>query len=113
MDVIYRNGVASAQEVHAAIPDPPSYSSVRTLLGILIEKGHLRRRKSGIRYVYVPTTAQGQAAKGELLRVLKTFFNGSVESAVQTLISEHEQRLTDEELDRLARLIAQAKEGGR
>lgn len=113
MDVVYRKGNATAPEVMAELDEAPSYSAVRTFLGILVEKGHLVRKKAGLRYVYTPTMARSAAAKSELTRVLRTFFNGSVESAVMSLLQESETELSDTELERLAAMIQEAREGGR
>lgn len=113
MDVVYRAGRATAAEVQAALPDPPSYSTVRALLRVLEDKGHLTHGEEGKRYVYVPTQARPLAARSALSQVVQTFFGGSVERAVATLLSQSDTRLSEEELDRLSALIDQAKEGGR
>ena len=108
MDIVFERAEATAAEVRDALPDPPSYSAVRTLLRILEDKGHLRHRAEGVRYVYLPTQNANSAARGTLNRVVQTFFGGSVEKAVATLLSEKETRLTDAEYDRLSALIEQA-----
>ena len=112
MNILFRDGRASAAEVQAALPDPPSYSSVRALLRILEEKGHLTHVQEGQHYVFLPTQARQSAARSALQQVVQTFFSGSVEKAVTTLLSEADQPLSDEELARLADLIliAQAKQ---
>lgn len=110
MDVIYRLGAASAAEVMEALPDPPGYSAVRGLLRILVEKGHLTHTQEGVRYVYRPTQPRQSAARSALAQVLQTFFGGSVEDAVATLLSEAETRPSEAELARLAALIEQARE---
>jgi predicted transcriptional regulator len=110
MDIVFAKGQASVAEVIAALPDPPSYSAVRALLRILEEKGHLVHREEGKQYIYSPTQERPVAAQSALKRVVQTFFGGSVERAVTALLSEDETRLSDEELERLALLIARAKE---
>ena len=112
MDVIYRLGEASALEVRREMPDPPSYSSVRTMLGILEEKGHLVHRKDGLRYVYAPTRPREAAARTALRGVLKTFFDSSTEKAVAALLDLSGSRLSQEELDRLGRLVDDARGKG-
>ncbi len=107
MDIIYRQGRAAAAEVLAALPDPPSYSSVRALLGILETKGHLQHVKDGPRYVYLPTRPRAAAARTALRSVMQTFFGGSVEQTVATLLSD--TPLSPDELARLSRLIDRAK----
>src|SRR5262245_22252065 len=85
MDIVYARGEATAAEVNTALADPPSYSAVRTLLRILEEKGHLRHREDGPRYVYVPTQSREKASKSALQRVVQTFFDGSLSGAIAAL----------------------------
>ena len=107
MDVIYQRGQATAAEVAEAIPDPPSYSAVRALLRILEEKGFLRHEQQGLRYVFLPTVKRASARRSALKGLVRTFFDGSVEQTVAALLDQ--QKLSPEELDRLARLIDQAR----
>jgi predicted transcriptional regulator len=109
MDIVYAGGKMSVNEVRAALPDPPSYSAVRALLGILKDKGHLRYEQEGTRYVYLPTKPREQAARSTLRQVVQTFFGGSVEQTVTTLLSAPETRLSSEELERLSLLIENAR----
>ena len=113
MDIVYRLGEATAAEVMENLPDPPSYSAVRALLRILEEKGHLRHRQEGPRYVYAPTVPIDKAKRSAMRHVLSTFFDGSVSQAMAALLDVSPESLTDEELARLARLIAQAQQEGR
>jgi predicted transcriptional regulator len=113
MDVVYQQGRVSVADVHEALPDAPSYSAVRALLRILEEKGHLSHTEDGKRYLYAPTQPRPQAARSALNQIVQTFFGGSVERAVTTLLSSADTNLSAEELERLAALIDQAKEGGR
>lgn len=113
MDVLYRDRQATAAEVLAALPDPPSYSAVRALLRILETKGHVRHVADGTRYVYLPTVARDRAGRPALAGVLETFFEGSTEKAVAALLELSPAGLSDEELDRLSRLIEQARLEGR
>lgn len=113
MDVLYRLERATAAEVQAGLPDAPSYSAVRTLLRVLEEKGHIRHTQDGPRYVYSAIQPRPRAARTALSQVVRTFFGGSVEEAVAALVSDGDARLSDEELERLERLIQQAREGGR
>jgi predicted transcriptional regulator len=107
MDVIYHRGRASAADVLDDLPDPPSYSSVRSALRLLEEKGALRHEIDGQRYVYLPTVPREKAQRTALGHLVRTFFNGSAEQVVNTLVED--SRLTSEELDRLARVLAQAR----
>ena len=113
MDVIYREGQATATEVLAAIADPPSYSAVRAMLRVLENKGHLRHVPDGTRYVYRPTLARDRAGKPALENVLRTFFDGSTEKAVAALLDLSRSELSAQDFDRLSELIAQAKTEGR
>ena len=113
MDILYRNGKASANDVRDAMDDAPSYSAVRAMLRVLEEKGHVRHQAEGLKYVYVPTVARDKAKRSAVKHVLETFFNGSPEQAVAALLDVASTRLTREELDRMAQLIEQAKKEGR
>ena len=112
MDALYERGRATAAEVREAMPEPPGYSAVRTHLRILEEKGHVRHVQEGPRYVYLPRQPAGRVANSALARVVRTFFGGSVERTVASLISSDEAQLSAEELDRLSRLIEDAREKG-
>jgi predicted transcriptional regulator len=113
MDIVYAQGEASAAAVHAALPDPPSYSAVRALLAILVKKGHLKHRSEGGRYIYAPTRRRAQVGRSALRRVLDTFFEGSLEKAVAALLQGSDANLSLEELQRLGQLIQQARKEGR
>jgi BlaI family transcriptional regulator, penicillinase repressor len=112
IDILYANGRATAAEVQSALPDPPSYSAVRAMLRILEDKGHIRHEQDGPRYVYRPTVARDNAQRFALHHLLKTFFGGSAEQAISALLDESSQKLSDAELDRLAKLIDQARSAG-
>jgi BlaI family penicillinase repressor len=101
MDVVYARNEASASDIHAALPDAPSYSAVRALLAILVEKGHLKRR------------LRAEVGRSALRRVLDTFFEGSLEKAVAALLQGSNANLSEEELQRLGQLIQQARKEGR
>ena len=112
MDVVYRLGRATAAEVLDGLPEPPSYSAVRTMLRLLEEKGHLRHEQDGPRYVYAPTVARDRARRSALDHLVRTFFDGSTEDVVAALLARGD-RPSDEELERLAQLIEQARAEGR
>jgi BlaI family transcriptional regulator, penicillinase repressor len=112
LDILYANGQATAAEVQSALPDPPTYSAVRAMLRILEEKGHIRHRQDGPRYVYLPTVGRDNASRSAMRHMLQTFFNGSAEQAISALLDDSSSRLSDAELDRLARLIEQARRPG-
>jgi predicted transcriptional regulator len=109
MDIIFARGEATAAEVNAALPDQPSYSTVRTLLRILEEKGHLKHREDGQRFVYVPTRTRAAESKSALQRVVKTFFEGSLADAVAALVDTADGKLPAEELKRIEAIIKKAK----
>jgi len=112
LDILYERGHATAADVQAALPEPPSYSAVRALLRILEDKGHVKHRQDGPRYVYLPTVGRDNAKRSALRHVLKTFFDGSAEQAISALLDENSARLSTDELDRLARLIDTARKSG-
>jgi predicted transcriptional regulator len=107
MDIVYRRGRATAAEVLDDLPDPPTYSAVRAAMRLLEEKGHLKHEMDGKRYIYLPTTPRKEARGTALRHLVRTFFNGSPEQVVNALIEE--SRPSGEELDRLAKLIEQAR----
>jgi len=112
IDILYANGRATAAEVQAALPDPPSYSAVRAMLRILEDKGHVRHQQDGPRYVYLPTVARDNAKRSAMRHMLQTFFDGSAEQAISALLDDESTKMSDAELDRLARLIDQARRAG-
>ena len=112
MEVIYRRKVATAQEVLDEIPDPPGYSTVRSFLTILEEKGFLKHERRGRRYVYSPTISHKSAMRSTLQNVLKIYFNNSVEDAVSALMEVHGKYLSDDDYDRLIERIEKAKKEG-
>ena len=113
MDILYRQGRASAQEVLEHLADPPSYSAVRALLRLLEERGHVRHVQDGQKYVYLPSVGRSDARRSALAHVVRTFFDGSVEAAVAALVDSPRAKLSKDELDRLSQLIDRAKKEGR
>ncbi len=113
MDVLYRLGKATAAEVHGAIPDPPSYSAVRAMLRVLEEKQHIRHEAQDLRYVFMPVIPREKARRSAVRHLLETFFEGSPEQAVATLLDVSARELSAEDLDRLAALVEKAKKEGR
>ena len=113
MDAIHAKGSATAAEVLAALPEPPGYSAVRALLRILEEKGHLRHRRDGARYVYEPRTSPDRARRSALQRVVATFFQGSVTQTMAALLETRDAELSEAELNELEQLIHQARKEGR
>lgn len=109
LEILYNRGQATAAEVQTALPDPPTYSAVRSILRILEQKGVVRHEEQGKRYLYFPTQPHQSAARSALRQVLHTFFGGSLESAVRTFLSDETTQVEEEELQRLAELIEQAK----
>ena len=111
MDIVYARGQATAAEVTAALPDPPSYSAVRALLRILEQKGHLRHQQDGPRYVFLPTVSRDRARRSALRNLVKTFFDGSTAQAAAALIDQ--AQWSDAEFDRLAEAIERARRENR
>jgi BlaI family transcriptional regulator, penicillinase repressor len=113
MDIIYQRGQATAQEVQENLPDPPSYSAVRAMLRLLEEKGYLKHQQDGPRYVFLPTLAREKARKSALKQMLETFFDGSTEQAVAALLNLSRTKLSQDELERLSKMIEEARKEGR
>jgi BlaI family transcriptional regulator, penicillinase repressor len=114
MDILYRRGRATASEVMADLSGTPSYSTVRTQLRVMEEKGHVRHEEEGLRYVYTPAVPRHAARRSALRHLVETFFDGSAEKTVAALLGSEGTRMSDDELDRIAELVEKArKEGGR
>ena len=113
MDVLYRLGRATAAEVLAELAGSPHYSTVRTQLRVLEEKGHVRHESDGLRYVYLPTVARHTARRAALRHLIDTFFDGSAAGAVTALLGRDGGRLTDEDLDRIDALVQSARKEGK
>jgi predicted transcriptional regulator len=113
MDILYQRGRASVTEVLADLPDPPTDSAARALLRILEQKGHVKRVAVGNRrYAFRPAHPRQNAARVALRRILRTFFDDSAEKAVVALLDASNTKLSEQELDRLVRLIEQARKKG-
>lgn len=113
MDIVYRSGAATAGDVRAQMPDPPSYSAVRATLRILEQKGVLKHEDDGKRYVYRPRLARDKARQGALEHLVSTFFDGSVSGAVLTLLDRPGLELSPADYERIAELIERARTEGR
>jgi len=113
VDAVYRLGKASVAEVRAELPDPPSYSAVRAMLSLLEEKGFLKHKREGMRYVYMPTIAPEKAMLSALRHVVSTFFGGSTTSAAAALLEMSDGKMSREDKARLAALIKRVKTEGR
>ena len=113
VEILIRRGQASAAEVLADLPDPPSYSAVRALLRTLEEKGVVTHREDGPRYVYEPTVPRERERTSALAHLVKTFFDGSTTQAMVALLDISDRRLSEEEVERLNRLIEQSRQEGR
>ena len=113
MDILYRRGRATAAEVMEEMPGDPHYSTVRTQLRVLEEKGHVRHDEQGLRYVYSPAVPRRSARKSALKHLVETFFDGSSEQVVAALLGGDASRLSDEDLVRIEDLVARARKEGR
>jgi predicted transcriptional regulator len=109
MDILYRRGRATANDVMEDLSGDPSYSTVRTQLRVLESKGHVRHEEEGLRYVYVPALPRHAARKSALRHLVETFFDGSTEKVVGALLGGEGARLSEGELDRIAEIVAKAK----
>jgi predicted transcriptional regulator len=113
LEAVYKRGSASVNDVLAELPDAPSYSAVRTFLRILEEKGHLTHTQDGAKYIYNPTKPRSPVAREALYKLMETFFGGRPEQVVSTLLTDEERKLSEEDLERLATLIANARQRGK
>jgi predicted transcriptional regulator len=112
MDILYKHGRATASEVMEDLPGTPHYSTVRTQLRVLEEKGHVTHEEEGPRYVYMPALPRRAARKSALRHLVDTFFDGSAEQVVAAVLGGEGAKLSDEELDRIAELVEKAKKEG-
>ncbi len=111
MDILLRRGEATAAEVMADLPDPPKYSSVRSILAILVEKEHVVHREEGLRYVYVPATSAKHFREEALRHVIRTFFNGSTEQTIAAALRISDSKLSEKEIAALQERIRKARAG--
>ncbi len=111
MDVVYRLSKASAQEIQENIPEPPSYSAVRALLAILVDKGVLKHERDGRKYIYKPTVSADRAKRSALRRLLDTFYDNSAEKLVAALLDPDDGKLGDREIERIRALVNAAPDG--
>jgi predicted transcriptional regulator len=109
MDIVYKAGTVTAAGVQSQLPGNPSYSTVRAQLRILEEKGFLTHQEDGIRYLFKPTVPRDSAGRSALRHLLNTFFDGSAERMVATLLDSESTQLSDAELKRLSQLVAGAR----
>jgi len=105
MDILYRLGKATAQEVMDELPDPPSYSAVRALLAILEEKGLVKHAKESRRYVYQPSVPEKRAKRSALKQLMTTFFEGRPEKLVAALLDPNDQKLSTDEIAKIRKLL--------
>jgi BlaI family transcriptional regulator, penicillinase repressor len=112
MDVLYKEGRATAATVMEQMPDPPGYSAVRTLLATLEGKGYVRHERDGAKHVFIPIVARSNAAKSAMSHLIQTFFNGSRGRAAAALLNVNPTQFSSEELDELEELIKKARKGG-
>ena len=112
MEIIFRRGRATAAEVLEDLPDAPSNSAVRGMLRLLEDKGHLRHEYDGPRYVYLPTADPERVSRSAMRHLVRTFFDNSAGSAVAAMLGMYEARLGDKDLDRLEKMIDQARQKG-
>jgi predicted transcriptional regulator len=113
MDILFRRGRATAAEVMDELPGDPSYSTVRTQLRVLEDKGHVRHEEEGLRYIYMPAVARRAARKSALRHLVDTFFDGSAENVVAALLGGEGARLSEGELQRIADLVAKVRKEGK
>ncbi len=112
MDVLYRRGRATAAEVMADLPGEPNYSTVRTQLRVLEDKGHVRHDEEGLRYVYAPAVPRHAARRSALKHLVETFFDGLAEQVVAAVLGGEASRLSDEDLERIGEPIDKARKDG-
>jgi len=112
MDILYRRGRATAAEVMKDLSGDPNYSTVRTQLRVLEEKGHVRHEEENLRYVYAPAVPRHAARRSALKHLVDTFFDGSAEQVVAAVLGGEAARLSEEDIARIADLVEKARKAG-
>jgi BlaI family penicillinase repressor len=110
MNIIYAKGRATATEIHAALPEPPTFSATRAIIRTLEEKGHIRHEEQGLKYIYLPVVPADKARRSALSNVVATFFQGSPSRLLATLLDSSTSKISDEELRELEELIRKARQ---
>ncbi len=113
MDIIYAAGSATAREIHEQMIDPPTYATVRTILRVLLEKNQLKHRQEGKSYIYSPVNPREVVAESAMKRLVRTFYDGSVEQAVSGLLGLDDKKLDIAELERIKEMIEHAERKAR
>ena len=113
MDILFRLERATVAQVLAELPDPPTYSAVRGMLRLLEDKGFITHERDGLRYVYLPAESPQKVRRSAVKHLVETFFEGSPAKVVEALVGRDGDRLSDEELDRIAQLIERARREGK
>ena len=112
MDIVFRLGSATAAEIHSLLPDRPTYTTVRGLLRIMVQKEYLLVRSDGVRFVYRPSTARRDAGASSLAHVIRTFFDGSPAEAMTALLGAPDLELSADDLEQLSHVVQRAKARG-
>ncbi|MEO7772574.1 MAG: BlaI/MecI/CopY family transcriptional regulator [Gemmatimonadaceae bacterium] len=113
MDILHRRAEATVAEIMAELPDPPTYSAVRSVLRILGEKNLIRYKEDGPRYIYYPAQDTEAARDDVLAHVVRTYFAGSPEQAVTALLRMSDVDMKDDDIERLRDSIRRARQSGR
>ena len=113
MDVLFARGEATVLQIADDLPDPPTPMAVRRMLHILVEKGYLKRRQEGREMVYAPREPKKRAGINAFQNVLETFFRGSLEEALAAHLISRKEKISEDERERLLKLIRQSREQGR
>lgn len=113
MDILYRRGRATANEVMNDLPDSPTYSTVRTQLRVLEDKGHVQHSEQDLKYVYEPRLSRNEVRQSALTHVVNTFFEGSAQKVVAALLGREKGRISADDLDRIAELVEKARKGAK
>ena len=113
VDIIFSKGTLSAKEVMLQMNEPPTYSAVRSILRILVQKGLIQREKSGNRYRYEIHHSHDSIRNTVIRRLIDTFFDGSARMAVMSFIGNSLEEFSTDELEELLNLIQKAQKEGR
>ena len=102
-------GEASVSDVRRRLEQAPSYSAVRATLGLLVDRGWLRFRQDGKRYLYRPAASLQKTRRNAVQRMLSVFFGGSATEAMAALLDVSGDELTTQQYDELIDMLEEAR----
>lgn len=110
MDILHQRRRASARQVLEALPNPPSYSTVRALLARMLVRKLITCQSRGKRYVYEPAVPPAQARLQATQHLVDTFFDQSPVKAASAMLGLQDQKISTDDLDELKNLLSRLEQ---